>query len=450
MKFFLKIQGPVSISLLLSGILCCMYTIKTQAQSVTYYKDIAPIIQTKCAPCHKPGEAAPFPLLTYKDVAKRATFIKQVIQTRYMPPWKADPHYVSFGNERRLSDEEIKLITDWVDAKTPEGKLTKKEKDKLPVLVTGTSYNRSPDLTLKVKDLIKVPGDNEERFIVYKIPFELPDSANVEAIEFFCTNKKIIHHANYGIHPVPDTSIDLYNTITSLNLTDDDRRKYDQYLPYKKQIAYYSGWIPGASYEKYPPGFGWVMPKRGVILLTVHFSPLAKEDTATIGVNLFFTKQQVQRTVKVISFGSGGIGEDMIWPRLFIDKNQVRSFRLTLRNPGEDMSILYVWPHMHYIGKVFTAYAVTPDGDTIPLVHIPRWDFRWQEIYRFRHLIKIPRGSTLTIEATYDNTADNPFNPFSPPRPIFSSGDMRSTDEMMTLMMVFLPYQDGDENIKLD
>jgi hypothetical protein len=105
---------------------------------------------------------------------------------------------------------------------------------------------------------------------------------------------------------------------------------------------------------------------------------------------------------------------------------------------------------MHYIGKVFTAYAVTPDGDTIPLVHIPRWDFRWQEIYRFRHLIKIPRGSTLTIEATYDNTADNPFNPFSPPRPIFSSGDMRSTDEMMTLMMVFLPYQDGDENIKLD
>src|SRR5687768_8365422 len=81
---------------------------------VTYNKDIAPIIEAKCAPCHRPGEAAPFNLLTYEDAAKRATFIAEVVGSKYMPPWKADDHYVSFANNRSLSDEQIKLILDWI------------------------------------------------------------------------------------------------------------------------------------------------------------------------------------------------------------------------------------------------------------------------------------------------------------------------------------------------
>jgi len=105
---------------------------------------------------------------------------------------------------------------------------------------------------------------------------------------------------------------------------------------------------------------------------------------------------------------------------------------------------------MHIIGKEYMAYAIPPNGgDTIRLVHIPRWDFRWQEIYRFPKLVKIPKGSVIHLECTYDNTADNPFNPNSPPRNIFSYGDMRTTDEMMTLMMIFLPHKEGDEKIDL-
>ncbi len=104
---------------------------------------------------------------------------------------------------------------------------------------------------------------------------------------------------------------------------------------------------------------------------------------------------------------------------------------------------------MHYLGKEFKAYAIRPGGDTIKLVHIPDWDFRWQEIYRFNKLVKIPKGSVIHVEGTYDNTAQNPFNPSDPPQPVMSYGDMRSTDEMMTLMMVFLPYKPGDENMVL-
>ncbi len=419
------------------------------AQKVTFNKDVAPIIHTKCSPCHQPNEAAPFSLITYNDVAKRASFIKDVVQSGYMPPWKADNHYVEYGNDRSLTQKEKDIILQWVADKAPKGE------GKEPTVALnafgqeGSALGRKPDLTLKTTESYTLPGDNFERFVVYRIPFELADSANVQAVEFMSNNKKIIHHANYSVHEVPE-GIDIYSGPNMINLSEDDRTKYDAYQPFKKSISYYGGWIPGSSGEHYPKGFGWVMPKRGVILLTVHYAPAAKEEVSVSGVNLYFTKAPVERRVKVVSFGSGGIGEKQISPPLMIMPNTVKTFTLKLANPGEDFSVMYVWPHMHLLGKSFKAYGVSPAGDTIRLTHIPQWDFRWQEIYRFKKLVRIPRGTRLYIEGTYDNTANNPFNPNKPPRFVFSSGDMNSTNEMLTLMMVFLPYKEGDENISLE
>jgi hypothetical protein len=417
------------------------------AQEPTYHKDIGPIILSHCAPCHQPGEAAPFPLLTYEDVAKRATFIKKVVQSHYMPPWRADGSYSHFANERTLTDAQIALITRWIDNKTPEGKSADAPPARPPV--RGTLFSRKPDLVLTAADSFYLHGDNGERFVIFKIPFELKDSANVEAIEFFCNNKKLIHHANYAIQAVSDPAIDIKSTASYVNLTDDDRSKVDQYMPYRKIMSYYGGWIPGTSYEYFPKEFGWVMPKRGVILLTVHYAPSATDETSICGVNLFFKKTPITRIMKVVSLGSGGIGENQIEPIFYIKAGTVQTFRLEVTNPSQDQSLLYVWPHMHLLGKEYKAFITTPAGDTIKLVHIPDWDFRWQEIYRFPHPVKVPAGSVVHIEGTYDNTAGNPANPNNPPKNVFSMGDMKTTDEMMTLMMGFLPYKEGDEKIDL-
>jgi hypothetical protein len=444
-------------------IICCIFfrILPVRAQEPTWYKDIAPVILTHCAPCHQPGEAAPFSLLTYEDVAKRASFIRKVVESRYMPPWRADGGYVHFANERTLSQSEIAMIVEWIDHKTPQGSAATAQHAETAApsadpgspshaLVAGSLYNRKPDLVLTASDSFHLPGDAIERFVIFKIPFELKDSANVEAIEFFCNNKKLIHHANYAIQAVPDTQIDIRSTASSVNLSEDDRRKVDQYMPYRKTMAYYGGWIPGSSYEYFPKEFGWVMPKRGVILLTVHYAPSATDETSICGVHLFFKKTPITRVMKVVSFGSGGIGEGQIDPPFYLKANKVETFRLEVTNPSQDQSLLYVWPHMHYLGKEFKAYITTPDGDTIRLVHIPQWDFRWQEIYRFKNPIRVVKGSVIHLECTYDNTADNPANPNSPPRNVFSMGDMKASDEMMTLMMGFLPYQPGDEKISLE
>jgi cytochrome c553 len=414
------------------------------AQKITWNQHIAPIIHANCSPCHKKGDAAPFELITYEDVAKRATFIKQVTQSRYMPPWKADAHYVNFANERKLSDEEIAMIATWADSKMPKGE--EPAKDQELHIQQGTHYYRAPDTVLKMNKPFLIKGDNKERFIVYKIPYELPADMNVEAIEFISSNRQVIHHANYEIDAVPD--LDIYGGDDYINLTEDDRGRYAQYVPFRKQMIYYGGWIPGATCESYPKNIGWIMPKRGVILLTLHYAPLGKEEENVSGIQLFFTKTPVKREIRAVSFGSGGVGEKNIDPYFYIPAGAVKTFRLKVTVP-EDQSVMYVWPHMHYIGKTFKAFGVTPLGDTVKMVSVTDWNYKWQEVYWYKKLLKLPKGTVIHIEATYDNTAANPANPSSPPRLIYSSGDMKSTDEMLTLVMLYLPYEKEDETVSL-
>jgi len=432
-----------------------------RSQEVTY-QTVEPIFLNRCVACHRPGDAAPFSLTTYADISKRISFIKEVITKSYMPPWRADVHYRDFANNRMLTEQEKKTLLEWIDNKAPKGAnplvaarsgtTNISEKEKLQSvaareeLLKVTAYRRKPDLTLKIDSAFTVKGDNLERFILFKVPFEFSETHTIEAIEFFTNNKRILHHINYGFYEVADTAVDIYGGRTFINTTEEESPKQDPYGAVKKRMTYYTGWIPGASPESYPKDFGWVLPRRGVILLTAHYSAIAQEEKSVVGVNLFFRKDSVKRSVRIISLGSGGIAENDISPPLFIPAARVSTFHLKVKTQ-EEQSLLCVWPHMHLLGKEFYAYAVTPSGDTINLVHIPNWDFRWQELYKFKKLIRIPKGSVVNMDCTYDNTADNPFNPNSPPRGIFSLGDMSSTNEMMTLLLIYVAYQDGDEQI---
>jgi hypothetical protein len=113
---------------------------------------------------------------------------------------------------------------------------------------------------------------------------------------------------------------------------------------------------------------------------------------------------------------------------------------------------------MHQIGKEFTAYATLPNAsangatnaDTLRLVHIPEWDFRWQELYRFQKPVVLPTGSIVNVVGTYDNTDANPMNPNKPARLITSDGQMRSNQEMMTLILIYTNYEPGDETRTFD
>src|SRR6185369_14857662 len=161
----------------------------------TFSEDIAPIVFTNCAPCHRPGEAGPFSLLTYDDVKNKAKTIAAVTQARYMPPWPADPSYSHFLRERVLTDEQITLIKNWVVNGAPAG-----DPSKLPPQpqFPPSSFGK-PDLVVKMREPLRIPGDNKDRFMVIKIPYEIPEERFVRAIEFVPGNRKLIHHMNAHI-----------------------------------------------------------------------------------------------------------------------------------------------------------------------------------------------------------------------------------------------------------
>jgi hypothetical protein len=416
-----------------------------EAQKTSYYKNVAPIIETKCAVCHHTGGNAPFNLLTYDDVARRASFIKKVVNDKYMPPWKADPHYVSFSNQRILSESEIKTINDWVNEKTPKGNI--RDYGSAKQFIEGTQLNRKPDLILSPKKTFLVKGDNQERFFAFCLPYELAEEKNVEAIEFHSDNYKLIHHANFGFHQIFKSS-DLTQLPDYVDLLNDPSN-YSAYSILSERLVYYSGWIPGATYESYPGNMGWLMPQKGMILLYMHFAPSAIDQNVNCEIHLFFKKQPIERLISVVNIGTGGKGD--ITPPLIIPPDSIMKVSATILSKT-DQSILFAWPHMHLLGKSFKAYALTPSKDTIPLIYIPSWDFNWQDIYKYQKLLKIPAMSVITIEAEYDNTRNNPRNPFNPPRIITSDQNlvMKTTDEMLNLLLIFLPYQAGDENITLD
>jgi len=407
------------------------------------------IIVNKCTPCHNKSGDAPFSLATYPEVKKRLNTIKTVVETGYMPPWKADNNYCSYSNDKSLNAEEKKSILDWIANGAKNEQAGIKNTNALsPAKSASVSKADSNTIIIKSDFRYGVKGDNTERFVLFKLPFEYDREYDIDGIEFLSDNKRVVHHVNYGVFSVNEPHIDIKAGSKFIE-TDNSNSNQAEYDPLTGRPMYYTGWIPGSSGEKYLQNFGWVMPKRGVIIFTVHFSAIPVDESFEFGIRLHVGNGPIQRKIKIISFGSGGVGERDITPDFVIQPDKLNSFELKMLTKSSQ-SVMYVWPHMHLLGKAFKAYAVTPKKDTIRLISIPQWDYRWQELYRMKQLTYIPAGSILVMEGIYDNTQNNPLNPNNPPQTILPTKNMESTKEMFTLLMIYVPYKPGDENIKLD
>jgi hypothetical protein len=424
--------------------------------SPTFAEDIAPIIFENCSTCHRPGQAGPFSLLTYDDVRRKAQTIAEVTDARYMPPWPADPDYRHFIGERVLSNVEIGSIRDWVKAGAPEG-----DPARLPPVpgYPEGSLLGNPDLVVRMREPLFLPGDNRERFMVIKLPYEIPQDTPIRAVEFVPGNRRRIHHMNGHIVQYdnrkkdhfegPDvtdreTAGTLEESYAAISLLNDDGS-------YPFLLRSVSNYLPGGlSAVIYPHGIGgWILKNKGAFLMRdVHYGPSAVDEEDQSYFNVFFMDEPPTRPTIETQLGTLGISE--IVPPLIIPAGEVKTFT-TSTVVQTDISLLTVTPHMHLLGKSFEAFAETPGGEKIPLIRIPNWDFRWQLSYTFPTIVRIPRGTKITAVGVFDNTENNPSNPFSPPKDVTgTNGSMRSTDEMFQLIMTFLPYQIGDENLSLE
>jgi hypothetical protein len=362
-----------------------------------------------------------------------------------MPPWPADPSYRHFLGERVLKDEEIAMIGQWVDDGCPPGDPALMPAP--PRFPEGSSLGK-PDLVLEMTEPFHIPGDNQDRFMVIKIPYELPQDTFLRAVEYVPGNRSLVHHMNghlvqYEAEKKKDVFAGPYVTnresaptldssYRAINLLNDD----GSYPLLTVSVANY---LPGMEPVVYPEGIGgWRIRRKGVFLMRdQHYGPTPVPATDRSYVNFFFSDKPPVRPTMETQLGTLGISK--IVPPLVIPPDTVMTFH-TQAVIENDISLISINPHMHLLGKSFLAYALTPSGDTIPLIRIPEWDFRWQYTYTFGKMLRIPQGSIVRAVATFDNTVNNPNNPFFPPREVTDERQsMRTTDEMFQFIMTFVP-----------
>lgn len=401
-----------------------------QSSAVTFYEHIEPIILKNCTACHQPGQAGPFSLITFDDVFRKGEFIARVTKSRYMPPWKADVSFQQYRNARSLTDAEITLIQDWVTGGMPKGKAPKKSKQNPPHHVAIVT----PDLSLKIAEPYQIPTTGIDDFRFFNVPTHLERDKYLKKIEFIPGNTRLVHHSRL----MTDTTHKV-RSIHGLSANDPQVNQFEKYPPVDKFLY---GWVPGNFAIEFPKGTGKKLYKDSDIIVNIHYSPNRREnqqDQST--VNFYFTEEDSLREVH-----SMAIAEQNITNGPFvIPADETKTFYSKFGPLPIDISAVAVLPHMHFLGKSFRAFAVTPDGDAVFLVKIDNWDFNWQETYQFSKLLKIPRGSTIFVEATFDNTLANPANPTRPPKTVTYGWETAS--EMLDMVLYYLVYKAGDEEI---
>ena len=428
---------------------------QTTIQTNPTFEDIAPIIYKNCTPCHRAGESGPFELMTYADAKKNANKIKFVTQVRYMPPWPADASYTHFIGERTLTNNEIELIKRWVDNGTPQGDETKTPK--APSLYFGSSLGK-PDTVIRFNRAVPIKGNGDDHFYIVKIPMKLAKDTFVRYFEFVPDQRKLAHHINGHLINYEDGkkkelqsgssyALDEYkeykNVYAQLNILNDD----GSFPTLTPNTVYY---LPGYTPPIYPKEIGgYKINKTAAILLkSIHYGPSNADALDSSHINVFYGPKP-KRPIRETQLGTFGISK--IEPEFILQANQVQTFH-TQATLDADISLLSVNPHMHLLGKTFWAFAIKPNGDTLPLIKIKKWDFRWQYYYTYQHPIKISAGTTIHVYGTFDNTSKNPFNPNRPPKQVVQGAavkSMRTTQEMFQFIFSYLTYQNGDEQIDL-
>ncbi|MBW3624644.1 MAG: redoxin domain-containing protein [Armatimonadetes bacterium] len=384
------------------------------APKVTFAKDIAPILQQNCQSCHRPGEVGPMSLMTYEQASAFAQGIKAATQRKSMPPWHAAEGHGEFENDRSLSDEQIRLIAEWADTGAPLGN----PKDlPAPVQFPRGWQLGEPDRVYHSPEPYAVAADGPDVYRNYVLPTGFDEDMYVTAVEVRPDKKAIVHHVIAYIDDKPDGK--------GRSLEWDAKDPGPGYTSSGAGINFdpsgmLGGWAPGNEPRFLPDGVAIKLPKGSRIVLQVHYhkNGVATRDQTRIGVH--FAKKPVRKLTFPYPIANG----NMVIPA------GAKDHRVEARgNAPLDVHAFAVMPHMHTLGRRMKVTATKPDGTAVPLVYVPKWDFRWQNTYTYKEPVALPRGTKVLVEAWYDNSADNPHNPNTPPKEV--RWGEQTTDEMI-------------------
>jgi len=411
---------------------------------ITFSEHVAPIVFANCASCHRPGEAAPFSLLSYRDARPLAKAIATATASHAMPPWKAGPSDFAFANARQLSADQIATMQKWVADGALEG-----DPARLPALPRFTEGWQlgPPDLTVTMSEAFEVPARGPDVYRNFVVPLNLDRDTWVRAIEFRPSARSVVHHSLFFLDatsasrerdaadPLPGfpggmgggrvggSGRGLAGLLgrrggggAADDPVDDD--------PVARVAGGLGGWALGGRALELPPGLAFFVAKGSDLVLSTHFHPSGKIEHEKSTVGLYFAPSPPTQAFTTIQLPPiFGVFEGLDIPA---DEGHYAikdSFVIPI-----DVRAFSVGAHAHYLGKQMRLTATFPDGSVKTLLRIDDWDFSWQERYRYAEFVSLPKGTRLDAEVTYDNTSANKRNPTRPP--VRVTWGEESTDEM--------------------
>lgn len=377
----------------------------------TFSKDIAPLVFKHCVECHRPDEVGPFSLMSYGEVKKRSQQLLSFVASRQMPPWKPVAGFGEFISERRMSDAEIALLKAWVEQGAPEG--DPRDLPPAPKFNDGWAFGE-PDLVVSMPEPYVLQAEGRDILRNFVMPLNFAEDRYVRAYQLRASNRRVVHHA----------LLFLDNTGNSRRKDEEDPGPGYAGIPVGGEAltgGILGGWAPGIVVQPFPDGIAKEVKRGADLVLQVHFSPTGKVEKERSQVGLWFSKKPPERKLDVVFLSDG---------RLFIPAGLNAASVTDEVTLPVDMEFTAVFPHSHYLGKECRVTAKTPDGRDIPLIWIKNWDFKWQQTYRYREPLRLPKGTVITMNWIFDNSAGNPRNPHNPPRDVHYGET--TLDEMAT------------------
>ena len=381
----------------------------------TWSDDVAPLVYERCVTCHRPGQTAPMSLLSYAEARPWAKSIRNVTAQRDMPPWFANPAHGDFVEDPTLTDEQIAMIGRWVDSGAPAGDLAAAPEP--PTFSTDWQIG-TPDVIFTMEPF-EITDEMEDHYQWVQIENHLDEDRWIKGMEVHATFAEAVHHNLTYLGPA-DATIESVQGAGSLDLT------------------FVSGWGPGVEPMVYPEGYGKRLPANSTVFFQMHYHKTPGPGTGGIdqtSVGMIFHDEAPENEISTMW---------IVDPMLDIQPGQADYRSSSSFTAEHDALIFNFTPHMHLRGKAMTFTAESPTGEREILADIVDYDFNWQLTYTPVEPVKIPAGTTIHVDAVFDNSADNPLNP--DPSITVRFGE-KTTDEMM---VGFIHYSYVDKSKQAD
>jgi mono/diheme cytochrome c family protein len=397
----------------------------SSADKTTFYKDVLPILQQHCQSCHRPGEIAPFSLVTYAQAHSWADEIKDAVIKKQMPPWFADPCCGHFSDDPTLTQHEIETIAAWVDSDAPEGD----PYDAPPPPHWTYGWNISaPDLILQMPKPVAIPAHGDVEYTYEIVPTRFAEGRWVQMSEVRPSARDHVHHAVVYIRP-PESNwlrrapIGVPFTASTLH---DPELMHEAHATNSDMLLVYA---PGSSPDHWPEGMAKFIPAHSDLIFQMHYTTNghAAKDQPSFG--MVFSKQPPKQRVITLQLAND---EDSIPIPAGVDNYRVEVHG-TLPN---DATLLSFFPHMHLRGKRFE-YNIVDANHKIETLLKVNYDFYWQMSYRLSEPRFLKAGTELQAVAWYDNSRNNPHNP-DPNVPVIW-GDQTYNEMMVGFFDIAVP-----------